>query len=140
MYGDPVDIEAFLARPLPARIATVGPTLRPVWFIFEEGAFWWLTETTTALARSIGRGERLVLVIDVCDLHTGEVIYVRAKGMGEILPVDRDRAMRKFARYLGPDVAIWDPRFEASLDGPTARFARLVPEKITAADVSFVVH
>jgi hypothetical protein len=84
-------------------------------------------------------GERLVLVVDVCDIDTGEVIHVRARGFGEILSVDRARAMRKFARYLGPDEARWDPRFVRSLDFPSTRMCRFSPASIEAADVSFVV-
>jgi hypothetical protein len=37
------DVEAFLAQPLTARVAAAGPTVRPVWFLWEDGAFWWLT-------------------------------------------------------------------------------------------------
>lgn len=137
MYGEPVDIPAFLDRPLLARVATDGPTLRPLWYVFEDDAFWWLTNTATFLAKAIDRDQPLVVVIDVCDLVTGEVIHVRARGNAEVLPLDRERAMRKFARYLGPDPARWDPRFEASLDDPTIRMARLVPKSMEAADVSF---
>ncbi len=34
--ADPFDVDAFLAQPLIARGATVGPTVRPVWYIWEE--------------------------------------------------------------------------------------------------------
>ncbi|MFJ4767673.1 hypothetical protein ACIP88_00970 [Streptomyces uncialis] len=37
------DIDAFLGRPLTARVATDGPSVRPVWFLGEENAFWVLT-------------------------------------------------------------------------------------------------
>jgi hypothetical protein len=37
------DVDAFLREPLTARLATGGPTVRPVWFLWEEGAFWVLT-------------------------------------------------------------------------------------------------
>ncbi len=37
------DVDPFLARPLTARIATNGPTVRPTWFLWEDGAFWILT-------------------------------------------------------------------------------------------------
>ncbi|MGW4823746.1 hypothetical protein ACWEP4_33575 [Streptomyces sp. NPDC004227] len=38
-----MDVNEFLSRPLVARVATNGPEVRPVWFLWEEGAFWWLT-------------------------------------------------------------------------------------------------
>jgi len=109
MYGDPVDIEAFLQRPLLARVATNGPTLRPLWYLYEEETFWWLTDTANVLCRAVDKGEPIVLVVDDCDLATGEVVHVRARGRAEIVAVDRDRAMRKFARYLGPDKSAGTP-------------------------------
>jgi hypothetical protein len=68
--------------------------------------------------------ERLVLVVDVCDIATGKVIHVRARGFGEITPVDRTRAMKKSARYLGPDESRWDPRFVPSLKLPSTSTSR----------------
>ncbi len=34
------DIEEYLARPLVCRIATAGPMMLPVWFLWEGGSFW----------------------------------------------------------------------------------------------------
>jgi nitroimidazol reductase NimA-like FMN-containing flavoprotein (pyridoxamine 5'-phosphate oxidase superfamily) len=140
MRGDPVDITAFLQRPLLARVATNGPTLRPVWYLYDDATFYWLTDTASFLHRAVSAGDRLVLVVDECNLQTGEVVHVRARGLAEIVAVDRDRAMRKFARYLGPDQSRWDPRFVPSLDLPTTRMCRLAPASIEAADASFIVQ
>lgn len=138
MRGDPVDINTFLQRPLVARIATNGPTLRPVWYLYDAPFFYWLTDTANFLHRAVIAGERLVLVVDVCDIATGEVVHVRARGFAEIIPVDRERAMRKFARYLGVDQSAWDPRFLPSLDLASTRMCRFSPASMDAADVSFV--
>lgn len=43
------DVEEFLSRPLTARVATNGPTVRPTWFLWEDGAFWILTGTWARL-------------------------------------------------------------------------------------------
>ena len=75
----------------------------------------------------------------MCDIDTGEVVHVRVRGLAEIIPVDRSKALRKFARYLGPDQSVWDPRFVPSLDLPSTRMCRLVPSSMEAADVSFQV-
>lgn len=140
MYGEHVDVDAFLGRCLLARVATRGPTVRPVWFIWEEGSFWWLTDTKNVLAKSVTAGEAIALVVDVCDVDTGEVVHVFARGLAAIVPVDIDRAKRKFARYLGPDEGAWDPRFVASLSVPTTRMIRFTPEQLRASDVSFLVQ
>lgn len=139
MYGEEVDIRRFLERPMIARVATNGPTLRPVWYLYDEPAFFWLTDTSNYLCKAVQRGEPLVLVVDVCDIDTGEVVHVRVRGLAEIIPVDRSKALRKFARYLGPDQSVWDPRFVPSLDLPSTRMCRLVPSSMEAADVSFQV-
>jgi hypothetical protein len=139
MYGDPVEINAFLQRPLVARVATGGPTLRPLWYLYEEPTFYWLTDTANVLHRAVLARERLVLVVDVCDLDSGEVVHVRACGVGEIIAVDRARAMKKFARYLGRDESRWDPRFIRSLTLPSTRMCRFSPTSVEAADVLFVV-
>lgn len=140
MYGEPVDIDAFLARPLLARVATSGPTVRPVWFIWEDGSFWWLTDTKNRLAKSVDAGEELALVVDECNVQTGEVVHVFARGGASIVPVDVARAKRKFARYLGPDESLWDQRFVPSLTLPTTRMIRFTPEQMRAADVSFTIE
>ena len=98
------------------------------------------TDTANFLHRAVLAGRPLVLVVDVCDIETGEVIHVRARGSGEIVPVDRDRAVKTLARYLGPDSSKWDPRFVSSLDLPTTRLCRFTPSSIEAADVSFLVR
>jgi hypothetical protein len=139
MYGQPVDIEAFLQRPLLARVATNGPTVRPVWFLYEDGAFWWLTDTRNVLHKVVERSEQIVLIVDECNIETGEVIHVRARDTANIVAVDRERALRKFERYLGPDRSAWDPRFVPSLDLPSTRMCRLAPATMEAADVSFQV-
>lgn len=139
MYGDVVDIESFLQRPLLARVATDGPTVRPLWYLYEGQRFYWLTDTNSFLHKAVQSGEPLVLVVDECDLRTGEVVHVRARGFGEIIAVDRDKAMRKFSRYLGDNQSRWDPRFLPSLDAPSTRMCRFTPESIEAADVSFRV-
>src|SRR6266542_938470 len=104
-------IERFLARPLVARIATAGPTVRPVWYLWEDGAFWILTGPWSRLPEHVRRDPAVAIVVDVCDLATGEAVQVIAKGRAELLPFDTARGFRKLSRYLGTDEAAWDLRF-----------------------------
>lgn len=136
----PFDVDAFLARPLLARVAAAGPSVRPVWYLWEEGAFWWITGAYARLPEILTRDPRLALVVDSCDLDSGEVRQVTARGDGVIVPFDPERARRKLARYLGTDEQAWDPRFEARyLREPDrqTRLVRLEPERLTARDLSF---
>jgi nitroimidazol reductase NimA-like FMN-containing flavoprotein (pyridoxamine 5'-phosphate oxidase superfamily) len=134
-----VDVEAFLARPLVARLAAAGPTIRPIWFLWEDGAFWWLTGRWARLPEILARDPEVALVVDSCDLRTGEVLQVTARGAAEVLPFDPERARRKLRRYLGPDEASWDAdRFlTGTFEDPSARLVRLVPRTLRARDLSY---
>ncbi len=138
----PFDVETFLARPLVAHVAAAGPSVRPVWFLWEDNAFWWITGAYARLPTILARDPRLALVIDSCNLITGEVRQVTAHGDGVVVPFDSERARRKIARYLGPDETTWDPRFSDRYhrrpDAET-RLVRLEPERLTANDLSFSV-
>lgn len=79
----------------------------------------------------------MALVVDTCDLVTGTVQKVTAVGRAQTVALDRDRAMRKFTRYLGADQTAWDPRFVASLAVRGIGMIRLKPDKLVARDVSF---
>jgi aminoglycoside 6'-N-acetyltransferase len=141
--GEPFDVDAFLARSLVARVATAGPTVRPVWFLWEEGAFWWLTGAYARLPALLAQDPRVALVVDSCDLATGEVRQVTAHGEAELVDFDADRARRKLARYLGADETAWDPRFRTRflLEPETGtRFVRLAPQRLRSTDLSFRAH
>jgi nitroimidazol reductase NimA-like FMN-containing flavoprotein (pyridoxamine 5'-phosphate oxidase superfamily) len=131
------DIDAFLQQPLVARLATAGPTIRPVWYLWEGQAFWWLTGSWSALEQRLVSNPTVAIVIDICDLDTGEVKQVRARGAAEVHPFDRERAYRKLSRYLGTDERRWDDsRFSLEADA-TTKFVKLAPDLIDALDLSF---
>ncbi|MEU6507760.1 MULTISPECIES: pyridoxamine 5'-phosphate oxidase family protein [unclassified Streptomyces] len=132
----PFDVEAFLARPLVARLATDGPRVRPVWFLWEDHSFWVLTGPWARLEQRLRRNPVFELVVDSCELTTGRVLQVVARGHGSVVDFDTDRGRRKLTRYLGEREELWDPRF--SLDGTSSsRWAQLTPHTLWAADLSF---
>ena len=136
--GPPFDVDAFLAQPLIARVATAGPTVRPVWYLWEDGSFWWITGAHSRIPRSLERDARVALVVDDCDIATGSVRQVSARGVGVVHPLDVDRAVRKLTRYLGPDRSRWDARFvEALHEDPSTRLVELRPSSIRTHDYSF---
>jgi nitroimidazol reductase NimA-like FMN-containing flavoprotein (pyridoxamine 5'-phosphate oxidase superfamily) len=146
MCSRPFDIDAFLHRPLTARLATSGPsgpTVRPVWFLWEDGAFWVLTGSWARLPGHVRADPAVALVVDECDVATGLVRQVIARGRAELVPFDVERGRRKLVRYLGSDEARWDRRFVDYLrDDPAARgqlWLRLEPASLTAEDLSYEV-
>ncbi|CAN5744130.1 hypothetical protein BH20ACT2_BH20ACT2_25530 [soil metagenome] len=130
----PFDIDAFLARPLVARVATGGPAVRPVWYLWEEGAFWWITGSYARLPELLAGDPRVALVVDTCDLVTLEVLQVTARGDAEVVPFDASRARRKLVRYLGEDEQRWPSDFRDF--PPDTRFVRFAPDHLSARDLS----
>ncbi|GAA3572716.1 hypothetical protein GCM10022222_66150 [Amycolatopsis ultiminotia] len=137
------DVDEFLARPLTARVATDGPTVRPTWYLWEDGAFWVLSGPWSRLPERVRASPRLALTVDVCDPATGLVRQVVASGSAQLRPFDVPRGRRKLVRYLGPDESRWDPRFFRYLhDDPAERgtvWIRLAPTVLRAVDLSYAV-
>jgi nitroimidazol reductase NimA-like FMN-containing flavoprotein (pyridoxamine 5'-phosphate oxidase superfamily) len=134
------DVDAFLAQPLTARVAAAGPSVRAVWFLWEDGAFWWLTGDWARLPSILKADPRVALVVDTCDLETGRVHQLTAEGEAEIYQLDAGRAHRMLQRYLGTDASRWPQRFKrGTFDDPATRLIRLEPGEIQARDLSYEV-
>ncbi len=135
----PFDIDAFLAQPLVARVAVAAPepTVRPVWYLWEDGRFYWLTGGWSKLPAALARNPQVALVVDTCDLATGQTRQVSARGTARVVPFDAEVTYRKLRRYLGADRRAWDPRFRTYLSPADACLVRLSPERLVAKDLSF---
>jgi len=132
------DLDAFLAQPLVARVAARGPSILAVWFLWEDGAFWWLTGGWSRLSATLKADPSVALVVDTCDLATGEVLQVSAEGEAEIYQLDSGRARRLLRRYLGADDSRWPERFKSgTFHDPTTRLIRLEPTRVRARDLSY---
>lgn len=134
-----LDLDAFLSRPLTARVATTtpdGPRVRPVWFLWEGGVFWLLTGPWSDLGLQVAHDDRVAIVIDVADLSTGEVVQVIANGRATVRPYDADRARRKLTRYLGDDLTRYGDRFDPDEMAPGTCFLRIDPHQVRAKDLS----
>jgi nitroimidazol reductase NimA-like FMN-containing flavoprotein (pyridoxamine 5'-phosphate oxidase superfamily) len=141
LAGPSFEIDDFLSRPLTARVATNGPTVRPVWFLWEDGAFWILTGPWARLLSRVRADPALALVVDECDLSTGRIRQVIGRGSAEVLAFDVARGRRKLARYLGDDEERWDQRFRRYLyEDPAEKgttWLRLQPRSLVARDLSY---
>lgn len=138
--ADGFDLDRFLGQPLVARVATAGrtgPTVRPLWYLWEEQAFWWLTGGWSKLGQLLARDPRVALVVDTCDLQTGEVRQVTARGSAVVQLFDANRARRWGSRYLGPDERHWGRLQDDVFNDPTTRLVVLEPTTLRARDMSF---
>jgi len=134
------DVDGFLARPLTARLTTNGPTVRPVWYQWEDGAFWMFTGPWAKWLTRVRTEPSIALIVDTCDLETGEILQVIAHGQAEISDWDVARCHRMLARYLGDDETSWPEDYRAYLSEPPMEgltWVRLPPEKLISNDFSF---
>lgn len=143
MFGEPFDVDAFLAEPLTARVATNGPTVRPLWYHWEDGAFWIINGPWAKLFERVQKDPKIALVVDVYERDTGRVLQVMASGAVEITPYDIPRARRMLHRYLGPDEASWStapddyPGYLREPGPPGAVWLKLVPRKLSPFNFSY---
>ncbi|QSB16601.1 pyridoxamine 5'-phosphate oxidase family protein [Natronosporangium hydrolyticum] len=138
------DLAEFLAQPLTARVATNGPTVRPTWFLWEDERFWIITGPWTKLLGRVRADPVVALVVDECQLATGVVRQVIARGRADLLPFDVPRGRRKLSRYLGSDESRWDDRFTSYLYRDPAdtgiTWLRVHPTLLRAKDLSYPVN
>lgn len=136
------DLDAFLAQPHTARVATNGPSIRPTWYLWEDHAFWILSGPWAGLLKRVREDPAIAITIDVCDINTGVVKQVIARGTAEVLSFDFERGRRKLTRYLGEDETRWDTRFRDYLHDERGErgtvWLRLRPDVLTAKDLSYV--
>ena len=137
---DPAEI---LARPLMATLSTVtadgAPRNAPVWFLWEDGALWMLSDATASSAARIARDPRVAVEIVHYDNAAGILRHLGLRGRASVEPMDAALFRRLLTRYLGP-VPDWNPWFidtVARIDDPTGRLIRLVPDTIFTNDVSY---
>jgi nitroimidazol reductase NimA-like FMN-containing flavoprotein (pyridoxamine 5'-phosphate oxidase superfamily) len=138
--ADGFALDSFLARPLVARVATIGrdgPTIRPVWYVWEEQRFWWLTGSWSSVERQLRRDPRVALVVDSYDAESGEIRQVIARGPAHLAPFDPERARRWGRRYMGPEESDWGRFREGVFENPSTRFVALEPASLVARDLSF---
>jgi nitroimidazol reductase NimA-like FMN-containing flavoprotein (pyridoxamine 5'-phosphate oxidase superfamily) len=141
----PFDVDAFLAEGLTARVAIDGPTVRPMWFLWEDGAFWLMSGPWAHLFGRVQENPEVAVVVDVCDTTTGRIQSVTVRGAVEVEPgaFDIDRCRRLLVRYLGEDEAAWPttpddyPGYlvEPPMEGLS--WLRLRPRTWTVLDRSF---
>jgi PPOX class probable F420-dependent enzyme len=97
------ELEAFLAQPYIADLATVrsngAPHVAPVWYLYEEGAFFITTRPHRAKVKHVQREPRVALSIhDPTPPYRGVVV----EGRAEIVDANAPELTRRLAiRYLG---------------------------------------
>jgi nitroimidazol reductase NimA-like FMN-containing flavoprotein (pyridoxamine 5'-phosphate oxidase superfamily) len=139
----PEEIDEFLAEPITGQLATNGPTIRPMWYQWEDGAFWIISGPWAKLLGRVQKDPEVALCIDVGDFESGQVKQVCVYGAVEIRDYDVELVRRMLHRYLGPDEESWsdspdDYRGYLKEGGPGGGvLLRLVPRKMTALNFTY---
>lgn len=103
------DLDAFLARPLIARLATSRddqPRIVPMWFLWDGASLWMETSPTFLNARILRDNPRAAVAIDEA---VGSLAFRAALMQGTVRIIDEpletvlDMARRIYARYLSPE-------------------------------------
>lgn len=139
--GD-LQVERVLAAPVFAHLATAtldgAPRSSPVWFLWEEGAVWILGQRDEdSFPKRIAERPECALSIVDFDPRTGRVWHVGLRGTATIEAFALERAVRKLAKYLGPDRARWDTDRFGLRRPERLVFVRFVPETVVVRDQSF---
>lgn len=143
--GEWFDLDAFLAEPLIANLATNGPTVRPMDYQWEDGAFWIICGPWARLFERIKKDPMIALVIEVSEYDRGgRILQVMASGSVEITPYDIPRAHRMLTRYHGPDSGQWSttptdyPSYLREPGPEGAVWLKLKPRKLLTFNFSYV--
>ena len=131
---DPDELEAFLAEVRLAHLATVSPegrpSIRPVWYLWAEGAFWMTTRLRARVGgRDIARGSEVALSI-ASDQRPYRAVL--ARGTPEVWVEDREAWLDRLSvRYGDREGRAW---LAHALQEPDRACLRLVPEVLLTWD------
>src|SRR5438552_2896752 len=131
---DPDELDAFLAEVRLAHLATVSadgrPSIRPVWFLWADGAFWMTTRLEARRGgRDIAAGSGVALSI-ASDQRPYRAVL--ARGRPEVWKDDVPAWLERIAvRYGEREGKAWLPR---ALAEPDRAALRLVPDLLLTWD------
>jgi len=140
----PFDPDEVLRLPLVATLSTTdsdgSPRNAPVWYQWEEGALFMLSDRGTSSVRRILHDPRIAVEIVEYDNARGIMRHLGLRGRATVEPMDEALFRHLLSRYLGPDEARWNPWFidtVARIPDPSGRLIRLAPDSVFTNDVSF---
>ena len=133
-------LEDVLSLPLMAHLATasaLGPRDSPVWFLWEEGAMWFVGSSSDTFPKRICETPECAVGVVDFDLQRGMLRHVGMRGAAGVEPLDRARLYRLLGRYLGKDSAGWSTTFRQGVIDKLDLMVRFTPASIVARDQSY---
>ena len=132
------EIDAFLARPLVARIATVRknntPQVVPMWFLWDNGVMYMSTRTWAAKVKHVRRNPHVAVVVDVMEEPLKNKA-VMIDGTAEIVTTGvQEMTTRIYQKYMGAE-ASKSPQAQQSISTPRV-VLKITPTKIQSLDTT----
>ncbi len=128
------EVDAFLAAPRLAHFATVAsdgrPRTRPVWFLWDGGAFWFTTRLEARFTGSdVVSGSKVGVSVASEDRPYRAVV---ARGTAVVWAEDREAWLRKISfRYGEREGRFW---LKAALSEPDRVVLRMEPDELLSWD------
>ena len=132
------ELQAFLARPLIARLATVrpnhSPQIVPMWFLYEDGVMYMSTRTSAAKVKHLQKNPRVAVVVDVMEAPRKNKV-VTIEGTAEVLTTGvKETTTKIYHKYLGTEGAA-TPAAQQSINTPRV-ILKITPKKIESLDTT----
>ncbi len=130
-------IEAVLAEPVLARLATTDPkTMQPhvvpVWFMWDGASIWISSFVSTRKIRELKHNPQGAVLIE-SKQEGGQLTAVLLEGPVELVTEPRSEvseiASRIYVRYLGPE-GVNEPEPKSWLNDPENLLIRLTPKRV----------
>lgn len=131
------ELDAFLDRPLLARLATANPeTLQPhvvpVWYGWDGQSLWISAFRSTRKIRELLANPRCSIVVDVDGSESG-LRAVLMEGKAELVTAPQEVLVEKttwvYTRYLGPE-GVLAPDPQSWIIDPENLLIKLTPETV----------
>ncbi|MGE0680891.1 MAG: pyridoxamine 5'-phosphate oxidase family protein [Candidatus Binatia bacterium] len=132
------ELNAFLARPIIARIATVrangSPQLAPMWFLYEDGVMYMSTRTYAAKVKHMQKNPRVAVVVDEMVAPLKNKV-VTIEGTVEVLTTGvKETTTRIYHKYAGVEGSA-TPQAQRSINTPRV-ILKITPTKMETMDTT----
>jgi hypothetical protein len=137
--GQHFDLDAFLAQPLIAHLATAstaGPRDSPLWFLWEDSCVWFVGTSDDSFPKRVGLNEQCAVGIVDFSLSSGILRHVGMRGRASVATLDQNRLHRLVTKYLGAEPH-WNPAFQANVIERLDLMVRFEPDSTVARDQSY---
>src|SRR6266446_4723867 len=132
------ELQAFLARPIIARLATVRPNstpqIVPMWFLYEDGVMYMSTRTYAAKVKHLQKNPRAAVIVDEMVAPMKNKV-VTIEGTVEVLTTGvKETTTKIYHKYVGIEGSA-SPQAQQSINTPRV-ILKITPKKMETIDTT----